>query len=74
MSASRTFGKKGCGVAAVDLPGAGNQPVHLHEVIVEALQPLLGLASSGTQAAAHSHISCPQMNGQQTDAACHIRE
>ena len=47
--------------------------VHLHEVIV-ALQPLRGLASSGAQAAANGHISCPQMNGQQTDAACHIRE
>ena len=40
----RALGKKGCGVAPVHPPGPDDQAMRLHEVLVEALQPLLGLA------------------------------
>ena len=40
----RALGNKGCGVAPVHPPGPDDQAMRVHEVVVEALQPLLGLA------------------------------
>ena len=74
MSASRAIGKKGCGVAPVHPPGPDDQAMRLHEVVVETLQPLLGLAWRGDRDRACRYPSGPQMRGQQTDAVCHIRE
>ena len=71
---SRALGKKGCGVAPVHPPGPDDQAMRLHEVIVEALQPLLGLAWRSDRDRARRYPSSPQMRGQQTDTACHIRE
>ena len=45
----------------------------MHEVIVEALQPLVGLASGGNRPAARCHFPRPQVCSQQTDAACDRR-
>ena len=52
----RALGKKGCGIAPVHPPGPDHQAVHMHEVIVEALEPLVGLASGDERPAAHCHF------------------
>ena len=61
---SSALGKKGCCVAPVDAPGADDQPVHVHEVIVEVLQPLVGLACSGHRTAARGYTLGPEICGQ----------
>ena len=55
----RAIGKKGCGIAAVRPPGPDNQAMCLHEMIVEALQPLLGLAWRGDRDRVRRYPSGP---------------
>ena len=51
----RALGKKRCGIAPVHPPGPDDQAPHLHKVVVEALQPLLGLASGGNRGRARRY-------------------
>ncbi len=53
------LGKQGCGMAVVNPPGPDDQAMHLHEVIVEALQPQLGLASDGDRIRARRYAPGP---------------
>ena len=59
----RALGKKSCGIAPVHPPGPDDQAVHRHEVIVEALQPVVGLPPGRDRPAARRHLPCPPWAG-----------